>query len=328
MKKQEILSKYVATIISENGYTNNDKENGRFIGSNITLYDVLYTLPLKWKEKLIDTMNMEYHSSEQEHAKTLLPRYYISGIYNMSEYIFRFPIHDYPKEASNLMTVDIDAKDNPNVDIWKIREEIFNLPYVFSTLKSVSGKGFYCIIPIEDTHYTKEYYLYLIDIWKKKFNINIDKYAASLVRARIISYNEDIDSWIKDEVSVWKLKKIEVQEEKKEESSLFNYKPKKQYDSNWEEITHKCMKKLIDDGYTVNDYRAWYYLGCELANFDDGYELFYQSSKNYDNSQSDSAITKRWKGCSATGIDENLIRKWCGMAKNKYGLDWMKKIKE
>lgn len=317
MKKDEILNKYVATIINENGYI-----NGKFIGSNITLYDALYTLPLKWKERLEYTSSLEYHSKEQIEAKSQLPRYYISGIYDMSEYIYRFPIHDYPKCASNLMTIDVDAKDNPTIDIWKIREEIFKLPYVFSCLKSSSGKGFYCIIPIQDTHYTKEYYHYIIDLWKNKFNLNIDEKADTLVRARIISYNEDIDSWIKDEVSVWKLKKLKEEKSDKNELSLFNYKPKYQSNSNWERITHLCMKKLIDDGYTVNDYAAWYHLGCELANFDDGYEMFYQSSKNYDNSQSDSYISKRWKGCKASGIDDNLIRKWCGMAKNKYGNDW------
>jgi len=323
IKKENILKIYVASVISETGYTNNDFRNGKFVGSNITLYDALYTLPLKWKDKLIDTMSMEYHSDEQEYAKSLLPRYYISGIYDMNEYIIRFPIHDYPKVESNLMTIDIDGKDNTDIDIWKLREEIFKLPYVFSCLKSCSGKGFYCIIPIEDTHYTKEYYDYITNLWKDKYGLKVDSYASSLVRARIISYNEDIDSWIKDEVSIWKLKDPKIKEEMKEESLLFSYKPKKEYNSNWDNITHSCMVKIIDDGYTVNDYKAWYHLGCELANFDDGYELFYKMSKNYDSSQSDSSIKKRWKGCKASGIDDNLIRKWCGMAKNRYGKNWL-----
>jgi len=328
MEKENILKTYVSTIISENGYTNNDIKNGRFIGSNVRLYDALYTLPMKWKDKLIETMNLEYHSKEQEKAKSLLPRYYISGMYDMNEYIYRFPIHDSPVVPSNLMTIDIDAKDNTDIDIWKLREEIFKLPYVFSCLKSCSGKGFYCIIPIEDVNYTKEYYKYILDLWKEKYNLNIDPYASSLVRARIISYNEDIDSWIKDNVSVWKLKKIEIKEEFKEENTLFSYRQKHDYKNDSEDLVHLCMKKLIDDGYTVNDYRAWYHLGCELANFSDGYSLFYKSSKNYDSSQSDSSISKRWKGCKSIGITDDLVRKWCGMAKNKYGKDWRKIIND
>lgn len=323
MKKEEILSKYVATIISKTGYT----DKGKFVGSNITLYDALYTLPLKWKDRLEQVQSMEYHSKEQYDAKQQLPRYYISGIYDMNEYIYRFPIHDYPKVQSDLMTIDIDAKDNPDIDIWKVREEIFKLPYVFSTLKSCSGKGFYCIIPIEDTKYTKEYYHYIIDLWKIKFNVNIDNKADTLIRARIISYNEDIDSWVKDEVSVWKLKKVIKQEEKKEYNGLYDYKPKSLINNSyWEEITHKCMNKLINDGYTVNDYYAWYWLGCELANFIDGYDMFYKSSKNFDNTQNDNYISKRYSGCKPSGINSNLIQKWCGMAKNKYGKNWIKII--
>lgn len=326
---------YVSTIISSTGYTNNDTINGTFIGSNITLYEILYDLTDKWKDKLIQIQEMEYHSKEQSKAKKLMPRYYICGMFDMNNYNLRFPIYDYPKFASNLMTIDIDAKDNLNVDIWKLRDEIFKLPYVYSTLKSVSGQGFYCIIPIKDTRYTKEYYHYIVKLWKQKFDINIDQNADSIIRARIISWDENRDKYIKKDtdIDIWDLKYIESKKEDKpiqkdKEYSKFIQKNEYKNKLDWNDILHFAMKKKIADGYTVDSYKAWYHLGCELANFDDGYDLFYQSSINYDSNQSETKILKRWKGCSPSGIDDNLIRKWCGMCKNTYGSNWMKIIQQ
>lgn len=327
--KQDILDTQVATIISENGYTNNDAKNGKFIGDNISLYDALCTLPLKWKDMIEDVAKLPYHSKEQLTAKSYIPRYYISGTYDMGTSDTRFPIYGSPLIPSNLMTIDVDGKDNNGIDIWELRKRIFELPYVFSCLRSVSNMGFYCIIPIKDTNYTTEYYTYIYKLWKQKFDIDIDIKAKSLVRARIISYNDDIDKWMKDETTIWDVKSLEQRAPQQKEFHMIDYKPKKivENDFDWTNILHKVMTKLIEDGYYVENYYAWYYLGCECANFDDGKDLFFKASMNYPhNRDTHSDIDKRWKGCKPSGINDDLIRKWCGMAKKRYGNDWMKKI--
>lgn len=323
--KKDILSTYVATLKTETGYDS----NGNPVGLNIPLKYVLYDLPLKSKDWLDYVASLPYHSKEQLKAKSKTPRYYISGIYDMNEFNYgRFPIHDYPTKASNLMTIDIDGKDNENIDIWSIRKDIFNLPYVFSCIKSVSRNGFYCIIPIEDTKYTKEYYNYIIKLWKQKFGINIDDNAASLVRARIISYDEDIESWIKDEVEVWKLKYIEPIKKqevitKKENCSKYNNDNENGFD--WNYLTEKAMELVIDDGYYVNGYNAWYHLACELKAFN-RYDLFVKASNNIAYDDSIKVIDKKWNAAEAADIDESLIRKWCGMARNRIGKNWIKNI--
>jgi len=323
LDKYFILHKYCAVIKTSSGYD----ESGSPVGMNVPLKYILYDLPLMLKDWLLYVEGLEYHSPEQNEAKNKSPRYYISGMYDMNEFNYgRFPIHDYPIKESNLMCIDIDAKDNEDVDIWKLREEIFKLPYVFSCLKSVSGKGFYCIIPIENTRYTKEYYKYIARLWKKKFNINVDDNASSLVRARIISYNEDIDNWIKDQVDEWNLKYVEKEEEIKESSGLYDYRLKNIRDDKWEEIAHKAMRMVINNGYFVNGYNAWFHLGCECRNFDDGEELFIKASKNVNYNDDINIILKKFNNCSPSGIDNDFIRKWCGMAKNRFGKDWIKMI--
>jgi hypothetical protein len=320
---KEILSTKVTLLNKENGY---DK-----IGENLPLSAAIYHLPNQLKQRLIDVVNMEYHSEEQKQAKRNIPRYYISGKFELDDWKNggRFPIHDTPAIGSNLMTIDIDGKDNEHLNMWEIREKIFNLPYVFSCLKSVSGNGFYCIIPIEYTLHTKEYYNYILDLWKQQFNINIDKNAASLIRARIISYEEDFNRWVKNgEVQIWQLRKIKKEEviEKQQELFFPKYQTKKDNDLNWELITHKAMELLINDGYHIDGYNTWYYLGCELKNFPDGEDLFIKASRNGRYDDSISTISRKFKSCKPSGLTDDVIKKWCGMAKNKYGPKWFVKF--
>ena len=322
--KKDILSTYVGLLKTQSGYDT----NGNPVCMNVPLKYILYDVPLMNKDWLDYVVSLPYHSKEQEKAKSKTPRYYISGMFDMTEFNYgRFPIHDYPIKGSNLMTIDIDAKDNPDIDIWKIREEIFKLPYVFSCLKSVSGKGFYCIIPIEDTKYTKEYYNYIIRLWKQKYNITVDDNAASLIRARIISYNEDIDNWLKEEVEVWNIKytePIKKEESAKKEEHYSKYNNTDTTD--WNYLTEKAMELVINDGYYVKGYNAWYHLACELKTFD-RYDLFIKASNNVDYNDSIDKIKKKWDNAEPVNIDNDLIRKWCGMARNRIGKDWIKQCK-
>jgi len=319
---KEILSTKVTLLNKENGY---DK-----IGEVVPLVAAIYSLPNMLKQKFIDILNMEYHSNEQKEAKRNIPRYYISGEYKLDDWKNggRFPIYGHPFVGSNLMTIDIDAKDNTHVDILEIRKKIFNLPYVFSCLKSVSGKGFYCIIPIEDTLSTKEYYNYIVELWKQQFDINIDTNAASLVRARICSFDEEFEQWIKkDPVKIWKLKKI-VKEEPEvitPEIVYPKYEPKSD-ELNWDFITNKAMELVINNGYKIESYGAWYHLGCELKNFQNGEQMFIEVSKNNPKyNDSISVILKKYNSCKPTGLNDNLRKKWIGMANNRFGKKWFVK---
>ena len=314
---KEILNQEVTVLGSSTGY-----KRGKWVCKNLPLSVVLGQLTQLIEADLRLVSAMEYHSK--------LPRYYIVGTYKTDRpergnfYINDASILTY----SNLMTIDIDEKDNPDIDIWSLRERLFNESYVFSLLKSVSGHGYYAIIPIMDGKYTKEYYDYIIKLWKYKFNINVDDDAKTLTRARILSYDEDYDKWIKKDTLIqkWELKSKKKEEQKKEKT-LFDYKVPKPVNSEWEELTNKAMQALINDGYYAASYGAWYHLGCELKNFDNGYDLFYKSSCNAAYNDSPEKIKKKWDSCTATGITNDLIQKWCGMAKNKYGKNWINIVK-
>jgi hypothetical protein len=307
----------VGAIRSQNCYS----------GTNAPIKWLLNDLMDEWSEQLKNIQSMDYHSEEQSKAKSCVPRFYISGAYDFSVKD-RFPIYNKPVVKSNLMTIDIDEKDNDGIDIWSIRKKIFDLPYVYSCLKSVSGHGYYCIIAIEDTDYTKEYYRYISKLWKQQFNLNCDQNASSLVRARILSYDEERDMWIKKDtdISIWtlRLKEKKVEQKQQEQIKFDKYK----YDNSLDDLIPLAMEKLIKDGYYIDNYGAWYHIGCEFKNFQNGEEMFVRLSQNNPRYNDDiKTILKKYKECEASGIDDNLRKKWIGMAKNKYGKNWYKTIK-
>ena len=86
------------------------------------------------------------------------------------------------------------------------------------------------------------------------------------------------------------------------------------------------MELVINDGYYVKGYNAWYHLACELKAFD-RYDLFIKASNNVDYNDSIDKIKKKWDNAEPVNIDNDLIRKWCGMARNRIGKDWIKQCK-
>ena len=90
------------------------------------------------------------------------------------------------------------------------------------------------------------------------------------------------------------------------------------------ERTHLAMQRLINAGYAVQSYGHWFHTGCELANFNDGYEMFVKMSQNGKWQDDIKTINKKWNDCKATGIDDNLHTKWQGMAKRQFGCNWWK----
>ena len=55
--------------------------------------------------------------------------------------------------------------------------------------------------------------------------------------------------------------------------------------------------------------------------------LFIKASNNVDYNDSIDKIKKKWDNAEPVNIDNDLIRKWCGMARNRIGKDWIKQCK-
>lgn len=309
---EDIFTQRVTVIPTETGWLNN-----KHIQQEIPLITVIRDLPNvpAVRAKLEETIAAPYHSEEQHALKKLLPRYYIAGTFPYKS----IKDHDLLK-PTNLMTIDIDKKDNPNIDFTSIRHTIFDLSYVAGVYTSASGQGCYAIIPIEDYTKTRDYHSYILNMWSKTLGINIDKNCSNIARARILSINDDYREWTKtDKVKVWDLYTTEVKVENKTNELLIPFE-----DDNKEELVRKAIWKVLESGYTVNNYNAWYHIGCEFANFSDGEQMFQKLSDNY--GKQTYSVADKYNECLKDPAPLETVKiKWLGMAKNMFGPKWWKK---
>lgn len=94
-------------------------------------------------------------------------------------------------EHSGLICIDIDAKDNPGMDMNKdVMPILMKLPYVLYAGKSVSGNGYFAIIPLLHKGLHRQHYCSLKHDFLK-MGIIIDKACGDVTRTRFISYDDD-----------------------------------------------------------------------------------------------------------------------------------------
>ena len=90
---------------------------------------------------------------------------------------------------TNLLCIDIDAKDNPDT-IGTVLDVLKSLPYVAFAQKSASGNGYFAIIPIRDGRNLEEHF-YAVGVELAGMGVNIDKACKDYVRARFYSYDAE-----------------------------------------------------------------------------------------------------------------------------------------
>lgn len=87
---------------------------------------------------------------------------------------------------------------------------------------------------------------------------------------------------------------------------------------------HDKIVNLLDNGYSIDDmktdnkYANWYYVACDLKNFDDGKELFIKFSNNSSEyNDSEDKIIEKYNAAKTTPLNDCII-KWCGIFKKYF----------
>ena len=328
MKVVDILNQKHTVLMSMSGWHNEHQGFKDYTQTNMTLNDILFGLGNKFKSKIDELRQESYHSDRYNEIKKYeLPVWFVGGTFPF-QHTDDVDILTY----SNLLCIDI---DNQDID----RKAIFDLPYVVAVLRSSGGVGYYVLILVEDGRYTLEYYSYLAKLFKTKFKIDVDPKCKNIGRKRVLSYDDDIYDWIKDndtDIQPWKIKGINQQCNNQQDNTqrLIDYKPVSMFKNDNIEFTRKAIWYLLNNGYSVDDintkdnrYSVWYYVGCEFRHFSDGYDMFVRFSNNSSNYHDDiKTINKKWDSTKQISSIDDVCRKWCGICKNKFGYGWWKNI--
>ena len=210
-------------------------------------------------------IRQETDKSVRDKLKSELPCITPSGIFS-SRSVAGLTQH------SGLICIDIDKKDNLNILNWyDLKAEIAKIRHVAYCGLSVSGEGYFVLIPIKYLDKHKEHFED-IKIFFKDFGIIVDKKCSDVSRLRGYSYD---DSAYFNENAIIYSSYVKPPKAKP-------YKPYKPFvkDERVNRLIDEICIKAID---ITSDYGEWFEIGCALASEyrEQGQSLFHAVSKFY-----------------------------------------------
>ncbi len=131
---------------------------------------------------LVEKVRAEADPARRKELKLQLPAFMPSGVFTKKT-------ADGLQEHSGFICIDIDAKDNTDVDNFgRLKELVYQIPQIAYCGLSVSGVGFFCIMPIADPAKHVDYFL-AIERDFKRCGIRIDRKCSNVNRLRLVSYD-------------------------------------------------------------------------------------------------------------------------------------------
>ena len=126
------------------------------------------------------------NADERKYLKSQLPQATISGVFCGNRKADNLAAH------SGLICVDIDAKDNPDVnDFEHLKENVLSrIDEVAYAAHSVGGKGYFVIIPLKYPNQHKRQFAALQKDFAK-LGITMDSACSDVSRLRSLSYDEN-----------------------------------------------------------------------------------------------------------------------------------------
>ncbi len=204
---------------------------------------------------------------------------------------------------SGLIHFDIDKQDNDHIKNYdKLKEQICNLEYVAYCGKSVSGNGYWGLVPIPMKNLHKYHFKALVKAFKR-YGINLDTKPQNISSLRGYSFDEEayFNFFAKDYWGV----EVEPMSDEDHLKMLLgdNYTPPNYKSIGKFETTQDKVEGLIQLICNARidltpTYKDWFQIACSLANEfgERGRIYFHQVSQFYPNYQA-TKTDKQYDAC-------------------------------
>lgn len=216
---------------------------------------------------------------------------------------------------TGLMCIDIDYKDNIHLGNFdELKQHLSNILNVAYCGLSVSGNGYFVLIPIAYSDLHEQHFDSLQDDFAK-LNIIIDAACRDVSRLRGYSYDEN--GYFNHLAIVYeKTKKTQIKPTKIHSYS-YSYQPNNKKHLSNEEIVKLLIEQICKRRANfVENYNDWFAVGCSLANEfgEAGREYFHlisQFSSKYDRQITDKQFTKciKWNSKATLGTFMDYCKK-------------------
>lgn len=235
------------------------------------------------------------NADERKYLKSQLPQATISGVFQGSRKADNLMAH------SGLICVDIDAKDNPDVnDFAHLKENLLSqIDEVAYAAHSVGGKGYFVILKLA---YPGNHAVQFRELRKDfaKYGITIDGACSDVSRLRCLSYDDA--PCINENASLYN----GIEEEPKPIARPFRSFRDGFFDDTDERVYMACMEIKRHHIDMTENYDDWINIGFSLASLgEEGREYFHiVSSQNakYTERETDRKFDGFLRGLGRIGI--------------------------
>lgn len=232
--------------------------------------------------KEVDHIRSITDKNQRNELKKKLPLVTVSGIFTPTRSGSNL------KEHSGLICIDIDGPDNTHVKNFSdLKIQLSHIKEILYCALSVSGNGYFAIIPIEQPDKHREHFLAIQEDFMS-LGIKIDPACKDITRLRGYSY--DPQPYINENAIVY--------------SRLFTPKKKfyvRQYESvnaNISKIADLVCKNHID---ITGSYYDWFALGCALASeLGESGRIFFHAISSISNKYKHSECDRKYNECLKT----------------------------
>lgn len=193
---------------------------------------------------------------------------------------------------TGLIAIDIDYKDNKDI-MDKVPEILKRIPNIAAFKKSITGLGYYAIVPTLYKDKVKEHFNSLYNDFKRLYGIVLDTNCSDYTRLRLGSF--DIEYWINENY-------VELYRKTAKNLNKDKTKDKTDTDNNKidvDRILSDCKKNNID---ITKNYSHWNKIALALISIykdnDKGKNYFHEFSKlnnKYNESESNEQYEKMLK---------------------------------
>ncbi len=124
------------------------------------------------------------NSDEAKEIKMNIPAVTVSGVFRERK------DHDLKTEFTKVIVLDLDAQDNPNIDLDDAVMQMKEIPHTLAVHKSCSGKGLAVYVLIEE--WKSNTYNFTRMLYELYTGFSFDNATSNLSRLRYVSNDKDI----------------------------------------------------------------------------------------------------------------------------------------
>jgi hypothetical protein len=229
----------------------------------------------------VEAVRLATSKEERTRLKQGLPAVTVSGLFSERNQAGLV-------KHSGLLCLDIDRQDNGHIsNFGDLKTELAKIQNIAYIGLSVSGKGFYCIVPISQPDHHRRHFQALVEDFAA-FGIQVDQSGSDVCRLRFASF--DSEPYFNHLATVYeklytppKVQRVQATQQMQPCKTPFE----------------ALLRKITETGTDITQgYKNWFEIGCSLASeFGESGRSYYHQLSQWHKDYKPTETDKQFNHC-------------------------------